>query len=49
MPIIIIHLVLGAGKIKQILGPDWLPEQKRRRKKKFSWPYNKCLVKMAGH
>ena len=34
MPIIIIRLVLQAGKMKQILGPDWLPEQKRRRKKK---------------
>lgn len=34
MPIIITQLVLRGGKMKQIQVPDWLPEQKRRRKKK---------------
>lgn len=34
MPIIITQLVLQGGKMKQIQVPDWLPEQKRRRKKK---------------
>ena len=57
MPIIIIWLVLQAAKMKQILGPERLPEQKRRGKRKFSWSYtcNKsftdraCLVKMPKH
>lgn len=34
MPIIITQLVLRGGKMKQIQVPDWLPEQKKRRKKK---------------